>query len=243
MNPYTAFSEVYDYLLKHVDYECWYKYIRELMLKYVDKPENILELGCGTGRFGAKFSRDNSIIFGMDRSFDMLQVARVRSRKNFRIFCADMTGFHLARQFDFIFSVHDTMNYLLTYSDIRKTLQCVKKVMHKKSIFMFDITTEHNILLNFDRQSTFYNVRDMEVEWSNEYDKRKKKIFSKLEFRKNGRHMGTEMHVQRIYSISEMEKLLIEQGFEVLDVFNDYSFSRVQEDAVMINFISRVKQV
>lgn len=242
MNPYTAFSTVYDNLLKHVDYEYWYKYIKTLMFQYIKSPRSILELGCGTGRFGAKFSRDDFLIYGMDKSLDMLKVAKLRAFKKFHILCGDMTGFFLSREFDFIFSVHDTMNYLLTYNDIRKTFRCVKNIMHSDSVFMFDITTEHNIKINFDGQSMFYNVRGTEVEWSNEYDEKRKKIHSFLKFQRENKILCTETHTQRIYSVDEIKRLLEREGFLILDIFSDYSFTPVAPDAVMINFVTRKAQ-
>ncbi len=205
----------------------------------MDPPDAILELGCGTGRFGAKFSRDNFQIYGMDKSLAMLQVAKIRSYKNFRIFCGDMTNFYLSKKFDFIFSVHDTMNYLLRYSDIRKVFRCVKRIMHHDSIFMFDITTEFNIRSNFDGQSTYYNVRGIEIEWSNEYEENKKRIYSTLKFQKENGSIETEKHIQRIYSIDEIKRLLEEERFEIVDIFSDYSFSPIKKDAVMINFVTR----
>ncbi len=240
MDTYTEFSTVYDYLLKHVDYEYWYKYIRTLMCKYTESQKRILEIGCGTGKFGAKFSRDNSLIYGMDKSMDMLQIAKVRAQKKYRIFCGDMTDFYLSKKFDFIFCVHDTMNYLLTYKDIQNTLKCVKNIMHDKSIFLFDITTEHNIKINFDGQSSFYSVRGIEVEWTNEYDKKKKHVYSVLKFVKNGNVIGFENHIQRIYTISEIEKILDKEGFKIHDIFSDYSLTPANNDAVMINFITGI---
>ncbi len=237
MNTYTAFSTVYDYLLKHVDYEYWYEYIRTLMLQHIESPEAILELGCGTGRFGAKFSRDDYYIYGMDKSLDMLKIAKIRAYKRFHIFCGDMTDFHLSKKFDFIFSVHDTMNYLLRYDDIRKVFKCVKRIMHKDSIFMFDITTEHNIKINFEGQSTHYNVGGMDIEWSNEYDEKKKLVYSTLDFQKKDGYNESEMHIQRIYSVDEIKKLLEKENLEVVDIFSDYSFSSVKKDSVMINFV------
>ncbi|MCU0822748.1 MAG: class I SAM-dependent methyltransferase [Spirochaetes bacterium] len=239
MNPYTAFSSVYDNLLKHVDYEYWYKYIKTIMHQYVKNPELILELGCGTGRFGAKFSRDNFLTYGMDMSLDMLQVAKARAFKKYHIFCGDMTGFYLSKKFDFIFSVHDTMNYHLTYNDIKKVLRCVKKIMHPDSVFMFDITTEHNIKTNFDKKSSLYSVRGTDVEWSNTYDRKKKHIYSVLKFRKNGREVASETHIQRIYSADEIKGILQKEGFEIINIFSDYSFTPVQKDTVMINFITK----
>ena len=143
--PYTGIAEAYDFILRHVDYEEWYRFIHGIMLQYIKNPETVLELGCGTGKFGAKFSADNFRIFGVDRSLNMLLVAKARAFRNFKIICADIRQFYFKGKFDFIFSVHDTMNYQLTMADVRKVLRSVKSVMQAESIFMFDITTEHNI--------------------------------------------------------------------------------------------------
>lgn len=239
MNPYTLFPEVYDHLFRNVDYEYWYRYIRSIMLQYVENPVVILELGCGTGKFGAKFSRDGYICYGMDKSIDMLKIAKIRAFKNYRIFCADMTNFSLVKKFDFLFSVHDTMNYLLDYDNIRKTFSSINRTMNDNSIFMFDITTEHNIYKNFTGEPVLYNVNNMNIKWSNEYDSKRKLIFSILEFRKKNGEIETETHIQRIYTINELTKILIEENFDVIDIYSDYSFESPHEDSVMINFITR----
>lgn len=237
--PYTALAAAYDYMLRHVDYDQWYRYLRALIFQYMPDPMLILELGCGTGRFGAKFSRDDFEIYGMDKSLEMLRVARARAFKGFRIFCGDMRSFSLAKRFDFIFSVHDTMNYFLTLADLSRVLRCVRRSMHDRSVFMFDITTEHNILRFFDGRVTRYAVRGLEVEWSNTYYKRKRHIVSTLEFRRRGEPLGIETHMQRIYSVKEITALLKKEGFKVLDVYGDYTFSPPCADTVMINFVTR----
>jgi SAM-dependent methyltransferase len=239
LKPYTIFPSVYDDILKHIDYERWYLYIRSLMLRYIDKPVNLLELGCGTGKFGAKFSRDNFEIFGLDNSIEMLKIARIRAYKNFRIFCTDMKDICLKKKFDFIFSVHDTVNYFLKNNDLSKVLKSVKKIMHRDSIFMFDITTEYNIKKYFYNNKTDYSVRGIDVEWANEYDTEKKIIYSLLTFKYNG-FVDTEMHVQRIYSVDEIKSLLKKEEFEILDIFGDYSFDPANDSSVMINFVTKL---
>ena len=62
----------------------------------------IILLGCGTGKFGSKFSNDNYMIYGLDLSLDMLLVAKARAFKNFRLICSDMRNFTLAKPVDFI---------------------------------------------------------------------------------------------------------------------------------------------
>lgn len=225
--------------MRHVDYERWYSYIQSIMLQYIKNPKTILELGCGTGKFGAKFSRDNYQIFGMDNSIEMLSVASARTYKNFRTFCADMRNFNLSKKFDFVFSVHDTLNYFLNKDDILKVLRSVKKIMHKKSIFFFDITTEYNIKKYFHNNKTHYSVRDIEVEWENEYDPVNKIIYSVLTFNHDN-CINTEKHLQRIYSVKEIKKLLTLEKFKIVDILSDYTFEPVKDDTVMINFITKI---
>ncbi len=208
------------------------------MLEFAGNPKTLLELGCGTGKFGAKFSRDNFLIFGLDNSIEMLKVAHIRAYKNFHIFCADMKDFSLLKKFDFIFSVHDTINYFLDLYDLSRVLKSVKRIMHKDSIFMFDITTEHNIKKYFFNNKTDYSVRGIDIEWANEYDTDKKLIYSLLTFKYNG-YVDTEMHIQRIYSVDEIVTLLKNEKMEVLGIFGDYSYEPVKEDSVMINFVTR----
>jgi SAM-dependent methyltransferase len=238
MEPYTDIAPVYDYLLRHVDYHEWYEYIRSVMRRHCGAARNILELGCGTGRFGSKFSNDGYTIFGIDKSLDMLRVARTRAFLNFRILCSDITNFRLAKKMDFIFSVHDTMNYLLDYADILNMFRCVREVMHGESVFMFDITTEHNIYENFDGKTSQYQLRNSTVEWSNRYDAGRKTILSTLRIHRNGR-TSVEEHVQRIYTAEEMLALLEEGGLAQLGVYGDYTFEPPHDNTIMINFVAR----
>jgi SAM-dependent methyltransferase len=240
VKPYTIFPSVYDHVLKHVDYERWYSYIRSLMFRYIDNPRMLLELGCGTGKFGAKFSRDNFEIFGMDNSIEMLQIAKNRAYKNFHIFCADMTNFKLSKNFDFIFSVHDTMNYFINPEELSKVFRSVREVMTDNSIFMFDITTEYNIKKYFYNNKTEYLVNGTELEWVNKYNAEKKIIYSILSF-KTGNLLETETHIQRLYSIDEIKDILKSEKFILLDFFSDYSFNPVKENTVMINFVTKRK--
>ena len=239
--PYSGIAEAYDYILRHVDYEQWYQFIKGLMTLYVENPETVLELGCGTGKFGAKFSADNYRIFGIDISLNMLRVAKTRAFRSFRIICADIRNFYLKRKFDFIFSVHDTMNYQITVADVRSVLRCVKRVMHEKSIFMFDITTEHNIDRFFDNKTSFYKTRGMNIEWSNAYDRKIKHIISTFIIHyKDGRKFHEE-HIQKIYSQEEMEIILDEEGFDIVEICSDYTYNAPSDETIMINFIVKIR--
>ncbi len=236
---YSCIPEYYDYLLRHVDYERWYRYIRSLMFRYIHDPRSILEIGCGTGKFGAKFSRDDFTVFGMDVSLEMLRMAKPRARRHFSVFCGDVRNFALSCTIDFIFSVHDTMNYLLTYDELQSAFISVRNIMHEQSIFMFDLTTEHNIRRFFDGKVSRHVRGKAEVVWENSYDAESKIVSSILTVKKSDGKIEVETHRQRIYETREILPLLRDAGLEIVDVFSDYSFKKPSEKTIMINYIVR----
>lgn len=236
---YTEIAEIYDYILKHVDYQQWYEFISGIMINYVDNPRTVLELGCGTGKFGAKFSADNFKIIGLDMSLQMLRIAKTRAYRNFRIVCADIRNFAFKDTFDFIFSVHDTMNYMLTEEDVARVFRCTGEAMHSESIFLFDITTENNIKKFFDNKTSFYETRGIKAEWSNRYNKKKKHVISSFNISSHDGSVSKEEHIQRIYSIREMTEILGTEGFEILDIFSDYTTDPPSDETIMINFVTK----
>lgn len=238
MEPYSDIAPVYDTILRHVDYQEWYDYIRTIMQAYTPDPEFIVELGCGTGRFGAKFSNDGFQIYGIDRSLDMLQVARTRAYFNFRAFCGDIRDFALSRQADFIFAVHDTLNYQLTHRDIRNVFASVRRSLKRGGVFLFDVTTEYNIFENFDGQVKEFETRGATISWSNSYDRKRKMISSVMTVTRRGQCVSEE-HLQRIYDAEEIQHLLKMEGFELLRLYGDYTFLPPKKDTIMINFIAR----
>ncbi len=239
--PYTFIAEAYDYMLRHVDYQQWYLFISGIMLDYINNPRTVLELGCGTGKFGAKFSAEDFEIYGIDKSLNMLRVSKTRAFRNFRIICSDIVNFHLNKKFDFIFSVHDTMNYQIHDDEVRQVLRNVKDVMHDESIFMFDITTEHNIDRFFDNKTSFYKTRGYKIEWGNRYDREKRHVVSSFTIDRKGVKTEEE-HVQKIYTIDEMITFLAMEGFEVLHICSDYSYDPPSDETVMVNFITRKRK-
>ncbi|MBN2433760.1 MAG: class I SAM-dependent methyltransferase [Spirochaetes bacterium] len=240
-NAYTRLAEHYDYMLNHVDYVKWYTYIKTLMYLYYGYPETILEIGTGTGRFGGFFSRDNYNIIGMDLSLDMLRVARMRAFNNFRVFCGDARSFSLNTNIDFIFSVHDTFNYLLTGEELLAAFNCVANCMHAKSVFLFDLTTEYNIKENFvDDEQTFKHGGSVIV-WKNRYDNREKVIRSIITFQ-NGKDYHCEEHLQRVYTKKEIVPILEESGLYLVDQFADYHFDPPTRKSIMENYIVKKRE-
>ena len=241
MKSYHYLAPYYDYMLKHVDYTIWYHYLRMIMCRYINNPRTVLELGCGTGKFGPKFSMDDYEIYGMDKSLEMLKIAKLRAFKNYHIFCGDIKNFALSKTIDFIFSVHDTFNYLLDYEDIVRALHCVRNCMNNSSIFLFDLTTEYNIKKNFHNKLLTFHIKETDIQWYNEYDEHSKILYSKLMFA-TSKNTLVEEHLQRLYTVDEVLPLIEQCGLAVVDIVGDYTLKPPHEETIMVNFITKRAQ-
>ena len=240
-DKYTDFAEHYDYVLKDIDYEEWFYYLKELMLTYNPQAESVLEIGCGTGKFGAKFSAEGYNIIGVDYSLEMLLSAKKRAKKNFKLVCADATKFSFKKNFDFIFCVHDTLNYILDMKQVELLLENAARCMHHESIFIFDSTTEYNIVSNFEKQRSDYYHKGCYIKWDNTYDREKRIITSRLRFLNNEKDT-IEEHLQRIHSEEELISAIERSPLEVISIFGDYTFEKPCSETVMTNYICRLKK-
>lgn len=66
--------------------------IKQIILS--NKCNNILEAGCGTGRWVSSLYNENTKVFGLDYSFEMLKVSK-HSKLNLNVVNADAVNFPL----------------------------------------------------------------------------------------------------------------------------------------------------
>jgi SAM-dependent methyltransferase len=254
--PYSLFASYYDTLMDHVNYHKWYSFIRGLWIQFGakknrpangNKPEkdiDVLEIGCGTGSLTLPFYRAGFNILGMDSSMAMLAGCKRKGYKG-HLICADMKNFCLNWKFNYIFSVHDTVNYLISLAEVREYLGNVSRHLQKGALFLFDITTEYNILENFHESVEHFHIGQMHILWSNIYDQDEKIITSNLRFdnKESGKTISSEeVHIQKIYEIPEIKKVIMTTGFEIVGIYGDQTLDKPGSRTTMVNFLLRWNQ-
>lgn len=241
---YEEFAAYYDRLMAHVDYEGWFRYIFGRWQDYltvqnmVEAPLTLLEIGCGTGKLLLPFVQKNYSIVGLDRSWPMLRELKDKNL-SVPVVCGDMCRIPLEGGFDFIFAVHDTVNYLLSEKELLDFLHEVRRLLAPGGVFLFDITTEYNILQNFDQKEERHRFGKTRVFWSNNYDWLGRVISSYLRFEFGSgkkREIKEERHHQRIYSEKEIRRLLAESGWRIIWLDGDNNKAPPEGTSIMLNF-------
>ena len=240
MDVYRDFAEVYDELMDNVPYEQWCKRLHDLIEKYgVSKPERdvqdplvsernlVLDLGCGTGVLTEMMYRRGYDMIGVDLSEDMLNIAmgkRAESGDRILYLHQDMRDLELYSTVGTVYSVCDSLNYILDEEELVKVFELVNNYLYPDGIFIFDFNTVYKYREVIGDATIAENREDCSFIWENYYDSEKEineydlTVFVKQEgelFRR-----FTETHFQRGYRAEQMKALVERAGMKVLELMD-----------------------
>ncbi|MDO5737960.1 MAG: class I SAM-dependent methyltransferase [Eubacteriales bacterium] len=138
-NPYTHLAQYYDFF---ADPESEVQIIRKIKEYITDFSQaSLLDLGCGTGRLTGEFAPFFSQVYGLDNSFEMLEIFKERqgsiadSKIDLRL--ADISTDKLP-QADVVIALTDVLNHL---SPAKLPLACknIEQAFKEHTLFIFDL--------------------------------------------------------------------------------------------------------
>lgn len=245
MSYYGDFSFYYDELMDDVDYEHWYLYIEEIFNELKVKPNDILEMACGTGSLTYYLCKNGYNVTCFDKSTEMLSVAynKLISFRNIKILNQDMTSFSINKKFDCVISICDSINYIIDEDNLLKVFKNVNEHLKKDGLFIFDINSFYK-LSNIIGNNTFVEDREnIFYVWQNYFDDEYNLSHFMLSFflneDDNQYSRFDEEHLERAYSIEEIEKMLNMAGFKFVTCNEAFTFNDPKENSERINFIAK----
>ena len=254
IKTYTLFAECYDRIMRYIDYRKWAENIDLILRKYGDggrshpgKKSNklkILDLACGTGSLVICLNKIGYKCAGLDISEKMIEAAlkKQRAAKN-SFLIQDMRNFSISDRFGAAVCLHDSMNYIIRRKDIYSVLDSTAKNLSKGGLFIFDISTRRNIMKNFKNKVFCEDMDGYSFLWKNSFNRLTGKTIAEIEiFIKDskGSSFGREKHIQRIYRISLMRRLISRNGkFKILDVYDSFTRKEINHDTEEVTFIMR----
>ena len=238
MKTYQKFAEIYDDINPTEFYELYHAFIHVALEQHHLRPESILELGCGTGRLAEQFILEGKAVDGLDRSPQMLAIAKkrgVRTRQG------DLASFRLSKRYDLIFCALDSLNYLLTERALRSSFMRVHQHLSNGGLFIFDLNSEFKInkAVLAVPPTTIYNFGDVKLTWTNSH--RQNTWVIDLILREKGKTFR-EQHVEKAYALPLVKQLLRHCGFQVLGIYGDLAMGEVQKDSLKWFFVCAKKR-
>lgn len=215
---YSFFAAQYDSYMSHVDYEGWADNVIKWQAKHSsNKCRVILEIACGTANVSSILCSRGYHVEACDRSAQMLEAAFKKPVKPL-LFQRSMTEELPRMDYDLVICLFDSINYLLSRTEIKKLFEAVYEALTPGGIFIFDISTLYNSLENFADTFNLSSSDQGFLLHQAEYDEfsHKQKSYL-LNFTKHpaGYSLDRERHVQRVYRSYELVELIESSAFQL----------------------------
>jgi len=216
IKPYSMFSQCYDDIMRHVNYNRWASFILEILEKEGISDGNLIDIGCGTGKLIRYLEGGSFNIEGVDISSAMVEYASreatLRGSKT-KFYQGDMRNYKSDRKYDVVLSLHDSVNYLLDKKDIIDFFATANSLLRPGGILIFDLSSRWNVIHNFAGKIFTEDKENYSLIWKNRFNRFTCKFVSEIEFLlKDSGKAGKEVHEQRIYPHFYVKRLLKKQG-------------------------------
>ena len=245
-NVYSAFGEIYDKVMRDVDYDSWTEYVIGLTKRFKVKVNKALDLACGTGGHSIRLAQLGYDVTGVDRSYTMLELAREKAQNqglDIAYHEAPIESFsclNLPQDYDLIICLYDSLNYVLEEELVTQCIEEAYKHNRPGGLFIFDVTTEYNLIKNFSGFTFSENFDDASYIWENHYSMEEKICTSKVTIFQNiNGHFQkyVEDHIQKVYSRTWLTQELRDAGYNVIGEFRNMSEMPANPKCERIHFV------
>lgn len=217
------------------------------LLRYANKVEGpIVDIACGTGRATIPLAKAGFEMIGVDINGNMLAEGRRKAAElsiPIQWEEQDCTDFQLEVKSKMIFTVGNSFQHFLTNESQDMLLKSVCKNLESGGIFIFGTrfpSSEELLQPSTEEYWKSYTDRDtqqkVDVYTISEYDP-----IEQLQHYMTIRRMKEKETITRItlrYTYpKEMERLLTENGFKIVHLFQDWKETPLSKDAYQIVYV------
>ncbi len=246
---YEEFAQVYDELMKEIDYTKWSDYLQRLFLNSRREIKNVMEFGCGTGNITCNLAQTGINMTAVDLSEAMLTVADEKADrmglKNIQFYLGDMSNFQINQTFDAVISCCDSVNYLPDLAALQSFFLSSFECLESEGILLFDVNTVTKYKKTIIDNTYVYDLDDIFCVWENEPHFDENAMYFNLTFfekNKNGtynRHEETQ--VQYFYTIEDIHRCLVNIGFKNMKYYDFGTFMQGSNEGERIQVIAEKK--
>lgn len=239
--PYSKLALVYDFVMRHVNYQEWAAFVNKLFIKLGGQIRTVLDVACGTGSFLAEINKFNYQLAGFDFSHEMVRQARLKVDHQglmIPLWHGNMTNFALRYKIDAIVCLYDSINYLFSLDEVKQFYQVCYENLKSPGFLLFDVCTEQNSIKyfkNYYDQETTSQFRVVRKSYYIEEERVHANDF-KIQFR-NDRTVFYESHRQRIYLIKDIEDSIPQELFEIIAVLDGFTENQGSEASERVHFV------
>lgn len=246
MKIFEDYAYYYNLFYQDKDYKGEAQYIHKLIQKYNKGSKSILNLGCGTGNHDINLYNLGYEVHGVDLSKDMIVQAKKNKIKNKLTFdIGDIRNYDINKKFNNVISLFHVMSYQNSNEDLKNAFKTAYKHLTAGGIFIFDcwygpgvltdppavrvkrIETEKYNIVRIAEPKMYAEKNIVDVCYQIVIADKKNETFKEIK----------EVHSMRYLFNPEIEYILNEVGFKLIDCFefgNDKSLDYCSWNACFV---------
>ncbi len=248
---YSALAGVYDRLNRDVDYSAWADHIEECFRRFLpEKPQLVLDLGCGTGQVTLELAKRGYDMTGLDLSPDMLSRAYSRMYEEelsgILFLEGDMCDFELYGTVGAVVCCLDGVNHIMEPADLARCFSLVHNYLDPDGLFIFDVNTPYKFK-NIYADNDYVLEEDGAVcVWRNRLQGDGVQCdfhLTVFDRQRDGRYTRQDgVQSERCYGEEELRELLTSAGFEVLGFFGGLDLSEPHDTTERWHVAARARK-
>jgi ubiquinone/menaquinone biosynthesis C-methylase UbiE len=246
MAIYQRYADVYDqsgqvaFSLKMIPY------LQELLQRHVPPGRAVLDLACGTGTVALGFAQQGWDVYGVDGSAAMLAQAESKALESGLrpLFSQqDMRCFAVARAVSLITCLYDSLNYMLSLSDLRQVLQRVAAALRPGGLFMADMNTLEMLEHVWGDNTYFVEGESLTIVMQSRYvQETRLSTVQVVGFvrQADGRYERfEELHTETAYEQGQIRDVMESAGLRVEASYECFGFEPATETTHRIMWVAR----
>lgn len=234
MAIYQGLSRIYDELMASVDYDQWAEYIISICNRSGKEVSSVLDIACGTGNTSIPLAKQGWRVTGVDISLPMLQQARKKAaeaKEDVLFLQQDIKQLDFVREFDLVTCYQDGLNYLLSENELEQAFQGIYNLLSPGGLFIFDLNLVEKYASSASGEISFIDMEEYSLIYETGYDAKKRIWEIKVTgfIREEQQYTKfQETHQEMHHHLEDVQKSLVNVGFEVKNVFAAFSFDAPQ---------------
>ena len=239
---YESFARFYDSLMEDAEYDKRSEYYRKILTDNGIKSGILADLGCGTGSMSIRMSEYGYEVIGIDPGIGMLMQARQKTAgTDILLLNQPMEELDLYGTIDCAISTLDCINHLSGRENVKKAFEKVSLFMNPGGIFAFDVNTIYKHRNELSDNCFVMETDDVFCTWQNSLND-DDSVDITLDFfeEEDGvYYRESESFTERAYELDDISDMLEKSGFEIINIYEDMTFSPVNEKSSKAVFVAK----
>lgn len=250
MEVFKDYAYYYNAFYKDKDYKAEARQVDYLLKKYGNDIYKIINFGCGTGRHDMELVKLGYACKGIDMSSLMIEIARMNAQNegfeiDFEV--EDICNYEPDNRYDTVISLFHVMSYQNKNTEILAAFRNARKALDYGGLFVFDAWYGPGVLSDKpvvrvkeveDSKNRLIRIaRPVMHEKENVVDVNYEVLIINKETNKV--QTINEVHNMRYFFKPEIEKLLNDAGFELVDLLDCNTLGATSFDSWTSYFIAK----